>query len=154
IEQCGEPVTLVHFDNHPDWVRWAPRWHCGSWVNRALELAPVHRVITLGPCSEDLDRPQLKGGNLAALGTGRIVLMPWRPAPSRVLGTIPDGRGHRREDGHLVWRNLAEHALADNVAAVLAAIDTDAIWLTIDKDVLGESEALTNWDQGQMPLEA
>src|SRR5262249_12833962 len=38
--------------------------------------------------------------------------------------------------------------------AVLAAIDTDAIWLTIDKDVLGESEALTNWDQGQMPLEA
>jgi hypothetical protein len=37
---------------------------------------------------------------------------------------------------------------------ILPAIETDAIWLTIDKDVLAESEALTNWDQGLMPLQA
>jgi len=29
-----------------------------------------------------------------------------------------------------------------------------AVWLSIDKDVLPESQALTNWDQGQMPLAA
>jgi arginase family enzyme len=31
LERAREPVTVIHFDNHPDWVRWAPRWHCGSW---------------------------------------------------------------------------------------------------------------------------
>jgi len=25
-ERIREPFTLVHFDNHPDWVRFAPRW--------------------------------------------------------------------------------------------------------------------------------
>ena len=33
-------------------------------------------------------------------------------------------------------------------------IPTDAVWLSIDKDVLDEREALTNWDQGRMPLAA
>jgi arginase family enzyme len=154
VAQAREPVTLVHFDNHPDWVRWAPRWHCGSWVNRALELGQVERVVTIGPCSSDLERPQFKGGNLAALAGGRIALFPWRHAPSRVWGRIADGAGHRRVDGRLVWRNLAECDARRRIDLLLEAIATAAIWITIDKDVLAESEALTNWDQGEMPLHA
>jgi len=154
IERAREPVTVIHFDNHPDWVRWAPRWHCGSWVNPALQLENVSKIITLGPCSRDLVRPQLKGGNLNALATGKLVLLPWRHAPSRVWGPVADGPAHRLEHGHIVWRNLADASIADNLALILKQIHTDAIWLTIDKDVLPESEALTNWDQGQMPLRA
>jgi len=154
IERAREPVTVIHFDNHPDWVRWAPRWHCGSWVNAALQLENVSKIITLGPCSRDLVRPQLKGGNLNALATGKLVLLPWRHAPSRVWGPVADGPAHRLEHGHIVWRNLADASIADNLALILKQIHTDAIWLTIDKDVLPESEALTNWDQGQMPLRA
>lgn len=154
IEQARERVTVVHFDNHPDWVRWAPRWHCGSWVNQALQLPQVARVVTLGPCSDDLVRPGFKGGNLAALAAGRIALFPWRHAPSRVFHRIADGAGHRYADGHLVWNNLADSDLEQNLAAILPVIETEAIWLSIDKDVLGEDEALTNWDQGQMPLDA
>jgi hypothetical protein len=119
-----------------------------------LRLDQVAKIITLGPCSDDLVRPQLKGGNLGALASGRIVLLPWQHAPSRVWGQVADGAGHRREHGHLVWRNLADASSADNVAFILDHIDTQAIWLTIDKDVLPEAEALTNWDQGQMPLHA
>jgi hypothetical protein len=37
---------------------------------------------------------------------------------------------------------------------ILAQISTDAVWFTIDKDVLPENEAVSNWDQGQMPLRA
>lgn len=37
---------------------------------------------------------------------------------------------------------------------VLDATPTEAVWITIDKDVLPEHETLTNWDQGQMPLTA
>lgn len=154
IAQAREQVTVVHFDNHPDWVRWAPRWHCGSWVNQVLRLPQVARVVTLGPCSEDLDRPGLKGGNLAALAAGRIVLFPWRHAPSRVFRPIADGPGHHWEGGYLVWRNLGDADRDGNLARILAAIPTGAVWVTIDKDVLAEDEALTNWDQGQMPVQA
>ena len=154
LEHAREPVTVVHFDNHPDWVRWAPRWHCGSWVNEALRLKQVTKVVTLGVCSDDLVRPEFKGANLRALGSGKIVLLPWRHAPSRVWRRVADGPGHRYVNGKLHWRNLAGVDDADNRALILNQIDTDAIWLTIDKDVLPESEALTNWDQGQMPLRA
>ena len=153
IEQAGATLTVVHFDNHPDWVRWAPRWHCGSWVNQVLRLPHVARVVTIGPCSEDLDRPDRKGGNLEALGAGRIVMFPWQHAPSRVRQRIADGPGHHFEDGHIVWHNLAGADRNERAGRVLTAIETDAVWLTIDKDVLTESDALTNWDQGQMPLD-
>jgi len=153
-EQAREPITIVHVDNHPDWVRLAPRWHCGSWVNQALRLPHVARVITLGPCSDDLVRPDLKGGNLSALGAGRIVLFPWQHAPSKVCWRIADGAGHRYRNGFLHWRNLAESGVENALDAIISRISTDAIWFSIDKDVLPESEALTNWDQGQMPLAA
>ena len=154
IEQADEKLTVVHFDNHPDWVRWAPRWHCGSWVNQVLRLPQVARVVTIGPCSEDLDRPDWKGGNLAALAAGRIVLFPWQHAPSKVRRRIADGPGHHWENGYLAWQNLADSDRGTNADRILAAVETDAVWITIDKDVLAEADALTNWDQGLMPLQA
>lgn len=152
MERTTEPFTLVHIDNHPDWVRLAPRWHCGSWVNQALKLPQVAKVITLGVCSDDLVRPDLKGGNLRALAKSRIALFPWRHAPSRVWTRVADGPGHRYENGQLVWNNLGDGDFAAHLDTLLAQIPTDAVWITIDKDVLSESEALSNWDQGQMPL--
>ena len=38
VEISGEPVTVVHFDNHPDWVKFDRGLHCGSWVGRAARL--------------------------------------------------------------------------------------------------------------------
>lgn len=154
MAQAREPITVVHIDNHPDWVRLAPRWHCGSWVNQALRLAQVTKVVTIGPCSDDLVRPDLKGGNLKALGAGRINLFPWQHAPSRVWRKIPGGPGHRYANGHLIWRNLAELGIEQGLNVIMPQIGTAAVWLSIDKDVLPEGEALTNWDQGQMPLAA
>ncbi len=152
MERAPGPFTIMHIDNHPDWVRLAPRWHCGSWVNQALRLPQVARVITLGVCSDDLLRPDLKGGNLAALGQGRIALFAWQHAPSRVWMHVADGAGHRYENGRLVWNNLADGEFSAHLDVILAQIPTEAVWITIDKDVLPESEALSNWDQGRMPL--
>jgi hypothetical protein len=67
---------------------------------------------------------------------------------------IADGPGHEWRDGALHWRNLAERQLADACVEVVAALPTEAVWITLDKDVLPEREALTNWDQGRMPLAA
>lgn len=154
LERAREPVTVIHFDNHPDWVRLAPRWHCGSWVNQALRSERVARVITIGPCSNDLVWPGLKGGNLSALASGRLRLFPWSHAPSRVLRRIADGPSYRCASSQLVWSNLAEMTSEQAARAILSQIATDAIWLTIDKDVLPEAEVVSNWDQGEMPLRA
>lgn len=40
-----------------------------------------------------------------------------------------------------------------SVKSILSAIHTDTVYISIDKDVLNRSEAVTNWDQGTMNLE-
>lgn len=153
VAALDEPLTIVHFDNHPDWVRFPATVNCGAWVNRALELPHVRKVVTIGPCSDDLVRPELQFANLDAVRDGRIVLYPWRHPPSRVWGRYGRTRCYRQEGGHLHWRNLADESWADFLDELVEAIPTRAIWLTIDKDVLGRIDALTNWDQGSLPLD-
>ena len=154
IASVEEPVTVIHFDNHPDWVRIPATHNCGGWVNRTLALPQVQRVVTLGVCSDDLVDPQLKGGNLAALASGRLEIHPWRAAPSRVWGSPGDGAGHRRVGRHLVWDCLAEKDWLPFLDMLVARVPTEAVWVTIDKDVLRPADAATNWDQGEMPLHA
>lgn len=144
ISRARPPLSVIHFDNHPDWSRLPPAWHCGSWVNRVLEMPGVARVVTVGPCSDDLTWPQLKGGNIAALRRGRLQIWPWRHAPSRMLGGPP-----------LAWHNLGDDDnWTQRFVAILNDLPTKAVWVTIDKDVLSPESATTNWDQGQMPLSA
>ncbi len=154
IATAAEPVSVIHFDNHPDWVRLPATHNCGGWVNRALELPQVARIVTLGICSDDLVLPQTKSGNLAALGSGRLEIHPWRAAPSRVWGRTGDGFGHRRKGGYIEWDCLADADWPSFMAALIARLPTEAVWVTIDKDVLRPADAATNWDQGQMPLDA
>ncbi|HTH16232.1 MAG TPA: hypothetical protein VL974_06235 [Magnetospirillum sp.] len=139
-----EPVSLVHFDNHPDWVTFPPAYHCGSWVNRVIELPLVKRVVTIGPCADDLAWPQLKGGNLTALKNRTLEILPWRHGPSRLLG---------KPDIH--WTALADRPdRAELLTDLFDRLPTEAVWISIDKDVLRPEEAVTNWDQGEMPLSA
>jgi hypothetical protein len=154
LEAVAEPVTVVHFDNHPDWIRWPKTWNCGGWVSRALDLPQVARVITLGPSGEDLCQPQFKGGNVAALASGRLELFPWRAAPSRAWGRIGDGAGHLRKGDWLHWRCLADvKNWPDFIAGLADSLPTESVWVSIDKDVLRPEDAVTNWDQGMMPLD-
>ncbi|MEQ1890881.1 MAG: arginase, partial [Alphaproteobacteria bacterium] len=41
LEKQSEPVTVIHFDNHPDWCRFPRTFNCGGWVNLALALPHV-----------------------------------------------------------------------------------------------------------------
>lgn len=148
-----EPLAVIHFDNHPDWVRFAPSYHCGSWINRVLALRAVQQVITLGPCSDDLERPQLKGGNLRALASGRLEIHPWRRPPSAVWGRYGAGPSYRQSGRYLHWHNLADEDWPGFLRRLVRRLRTAAVWITIDKDVLAPVNAATNWDQGEMPLE-
>jgi hypothetical protein len=137
------PVTVVHFDNHPDWVRFENGLHCGSWVGRAARLPGVARVITVGVCSSDIDRPETKRADLDLVAESRVELYPWR---------APDGGPVLRvgEQGWPSMQAMGEGGFADLLASRIATL---AVYVTIDKDVLHADDAVTNWDQGQLSLD-
>ena len=154
LSLLDEPVTVLHFDNHPDWVRFPPTLNCGGWVSRALALPQVQRVITVGPASDDLLRPELKGADLPALRAGRLEVHPWRGVVGPFWGRPVATPACRSQGRTLAWQGLRERCL-DAFADELAARLPDApLWVTLDKDVLTPAEAVTNWDQGGMSLDA
>jgi arginase family enzyme len=148
----AEPFTVIHFDNHPDWVHFSNGMHCGSWVNRALAVPQVAKVITIGVCSSDLENPHRKGANLEPLRNGRVEMYVYDHAPSKVKGRFEDTPAHRHEDGHLVWTGIGETGVEAFTETLLTRIGTDAVYITLDKDALATDDAITNWDQGQLRL--
>ena len=143
LEASGcEAVTVLHFDNHPDWVRFGWGLHCGSWVGRAARLGGVAGLITIGVCSSDIRAPSPRRADLALLSEGRLELYAYR---------APDGRG-AVEIGGRTWPTIDAMGEAAFVEFLPHRIATEAVYVTIDKDVLRTGEAATNWDQGQTSL--
>ncbi|CAN5199897.1 hypothetical protein BH10PSE4_BH10PSE4_41600 [soil metagenome] len=137
------PVTVVHFDNHPDWVRFDNGLHCGSWVGRAARLAGVAKVITVGVCSGDIDRPETKRADLSLVAEGRVELYPYR-AP---------GGGPILRIGDRSWPSMEAMGQDGFLNLLASRIETDAVYVTVDKDVLCDDDAVTNWDQGRLSLD-
>lgn len=153
LQQVDEPVTVVHFDNHPDWVRFPHTVNCGSWVARAVESPNVRKVITIGPCSDDLANPQMKGADLRAIRAGRLEMYAWQAAPTRVWGQAVNAPGVETVGRQLVWRNLAAEDWSGFLDELVRSLPDTAVWITIDKDVFAPAEAVTNWDQGRMRVD-
>ena len=142
-EAAGHPpVTLVHFDNHPDWVKFANGAHCGSWVGWAARLPDVARVVTVGVCSDDIRRPQGKGADLDLVSEQRVELYAYR-APDGAEAVTIAGREWPTIEG------MGEGAFLDFLPT---RIPTTDVYVTIDKDVLRAADAGTNWDQGRTSL--
>jgi hypothetical protein len=143
IARFGGPVTVLHFDNHPDWVRHAPGRHCGSWVGRAARLDGVARVVTIGVCSPDIGAKRSRQGDLALIDEDRLDLFAWR-APDG--GDEVELRGHR-------WPTISALGEAAFLDVLDKAITSPSIYVTLDKDVLRTKDAVTNWDQGRASLD-
>lgn len=140
---AGEPLTLLHFDNHPDWVRLGQGRHCGSWVGRAARMPGVARVVTIGVTSPDIGRARAREGDLALIGEDRLDLFAW---------TAPDGAEEVTLEGR-AWPTIAALGERAFFTRLEAAIPSRAIYVTVDKDVLRPADAVTNWDQGQASLD-
>jgi len=151
MEGRDEKITVIHFDNHPDWVHFDGGMHCGSWVNRALEIPNVEKVITLGVCSKDLKMPEFKGANLDNLKNGKIVLFPYSHKPSFVYKQYQSGASYSQEGYYINWDNIENHP-HNFIENLLPQITTKLVYITIDKDVLDARDTITNWDQGKMRL--
>ena len=134
LRRAAEPVTLVSFDNHPDWDLRPPRWGCGTWINRALELPHVESASIWGCGNFELDWPGHLFVNRRALADGRLRVWPWTERLAH--------SGRRRFPGLTAddWR-----AQFQTFAAGLAG---RRLYVTVDLDCLTDADSATNWEHG------
>jgi hypothetical protein len=138
LRPIGEPIVVVSFDNHPDWDVRPPKWGCGGWVNRALELPHVRRVSVWGCGNFECWWPHRIFGNRRAERAGILEVHPWaddRPAKDR------------QRKGAILRENWREH-----FARFLNDLAGENIYVTIDLDCLRIEEAMTNWESGRFSI--
>ena len=139
IRRVQEPLVVVSFDNHPDWDVRPPRWCCGGWVNRALELPQVKKVCVWGCGNFEVWWPGQLFGNRRAEREGKLDIHAW--ADNR-----PKARQNRRGAiFHATWRAAFERFLAE--------IRRANVYVTIDLDCLQAGDAITNWENGLFTTE-
>lgn len=136
ISQFTKPLTVVLFDNHPDWMRPPHQFHCGTWVYSLARLEHVERIVIIGLESGDIAEDQFEKGDMESYLQGKIVLLPYQPV----------------QVGALTLKSSFEQHVFMGIAEVLAEIETDHIYISVDKDCLRAEDARTNWEQGTMPL--
>jgi hypothetical protein len=139
LRRLQRPVTVISFDNHPDWDIRPPKWCCGSWVNRALELAHVQKVSVWGCGNFECWWPRQIFGNRRVERKGRLEVHPW--ADDR-------GASARERRGAIVRQDWQRRFLA-----FAKELTGEAVYVTIDLDCLRAEEAATNWESGRFTLE-
>jgi hypothetical protein len=138
LRSVAGPVAVVSFDNHPDWDVRPPKWGCGGWVNRALELSQVGHVAVWGCGNFECWWPFQIFGNRRAERVGILEVHPWaddRPAKDR------QRRGAILRDN---WREHYEQFLKD--------LGETSVYVTIDLDCLRPEQAVTNWESGRFTI--
>jgi arginase family enzyme len=136
ISQFTQPLTVVLFDNHPDWMRPPHQFHCGTWVYSLARLEHVERIVIIGLESGDIAEDQFEKGDMESYLQRKVVLLPYQPV----------------QVGALTLKSGFEQHVFMGIAELLAEIETDNIYISVDKDCLRAADARTNWEQGSMPL--
>jgi hypothetical protein len=134
LRNVQEPVTLVSFDNHPDWDVRPPDWGCGGWINRALELPPVTGAVIWGCGNFELNWPHRMFGNQEAQAAGRLEVYPWRER----IGNSAQKR----------WEGMTQGDWRERFAKFAESLNGRRVYVTVDMDCLRKGEAVTNWEAG------
>ena len=132
------PIVVVSFDNHPDWDVRPPKWGCGGWVNRALELPHVRHVSVWGCGNFECWWPHQIFGNRHAERAGTLEVHPW--ADDRSMKD-------RQRQGAILRDNWREH-----FEQFLRSLGGTNTYVTIDLDCLCAQEAVTNWESGRFAI--
>jgi len=134
----AEPLVLVAFDNHPDWDVRPPKWACGGWVNRALELPNVGLASVWGCGNFECWWPHQIFGNRRAERAGNLEVHPW--ADDRPLKDQQRKGAILRETWCKRFEEFVKRLTGGNV------------YVTIDFDCLRVEEAVTNWENGRFAV--
>jgi hypothetical protein len=134
LRRFDRPVHVICFDNHPDWDLRPPRWACGAWVNRALELPQVRSVTVWGCGNFELRWPGRLTGNLRAIRDGRLSVLPWAE--------------RQPADVQKTFACVTRENWQDRFSDALTKLKGQDVYVTVDLDCLRRGEAVTNWENG------
>ena len=129
-DRVQEPFTLIVFDHHPDMQppRFGGILSCGGWVKEVLENNKfIQNVIIIGVKDELVETVREE---LSQSGEANILEMVTFIKESE-LSTLPS------------------IICSDSVN-----VFSSNLYISIDKDALSPSYAVTNWDQGSLTLDA
>ena len=138
LRQLNTPAVLVSFDNHPDWDIRPPRWGCGGWINRALELEQVQHIAIWGCGNFECWWPHNIFANRRGEREGRLDVHPW--ADDRPMKDRQRAGAILRDN----WRELFE-TFAVNIRGA-------NVYVTVDLDCLRIEDAVTNWENGRFTV--
>jgi len=139
VRRMTDPFVLVSFDNHPDWDVRPPRWCCGGWLNRALELPHLTKASVWGCGNFECWWPGRLFGNRRAERAGHLELHPWAD------GRPPSDQGRRGVILRTHWR--------ERFVEFVRVLGGSNLYVTIDLDCLRAEDAITNWESGRFTLE-
>jgi Arginase family len=142
LAQHQTPFTLVLFDNHPDWMRPPHQYHCGTWIYAAARMPQVARIVIVGLENGDLLGNKFKAGDVESYLSQKIILLPYLP----VIASV--------NQNAVQLESSLKQNLQAGIQEILAAITTDSVYISVDKDCLRAEDAITNWEQGTLPLDA
>jgi arginase family enzyme len=139
IRRFEQPLTVVSFDNHPDWDVRPPKWSCGAWVNRALELKQVQQISVWGCGNFELAFPSRIFRNRWALKSGRLEVHAWAERQSASTQRC--------------FSCMARPTWRERFAAFAERLKGQNVYVTVDMDCLRAEEAVTNWENGLFTAE-
>jgi hypothetical protein len=129
-------------------MRGLPFLHCGTWLYHAARLPLVRNVFHVGG-EVDFDNGFRWLAPWGLLRTGKVTVF---PAVRRFR------RGRWAGIGHLPLRESpARPVTPDRVGDLLLphreALAGWPLYVSVDKDVLTEADAVVNWDSGRLTLD-
>lgn len=158
ISQFSEQVSVIIFDHHPDWDILPPKFGCGSWVSRILEMPNVAKVVLLGISSDDISFPAIQSANLSGLKAGRLEIYPYDHPPTKVLlRKVPENVSIEIQPGllkrQIIWQELKNRDLKSFLRQLIQRLPTHKVYVSIDKDCLNSDYSMTNWEAGCLKLD-
>ena len=140
ITRYKMPLTVVLFDNHPDWIKPPHQYHCGTWVYSLARLPHVARIIIVGLQSGDINGSEFDKGDVESYLNKKIVLLPYQDVEISLDGKT------------VILRSKLSQNLEAGIAEIIDNISTQQVYISIDKDCLRLEDAYTNWEQGTLPI--
>lgn len=141
ISQNKEPLTVVLFDNHPDWIKPPHQYHCGTWVYALARLKNIRKIIIVGLESGDIDGEKFKDGDVESYLNQKIILLPYLAVEVMI-----------EKNNKIVLKSSLNQDLDQGIAEIICQISTKQVYISVDKDCLRLEDAFTNWEQGTLPL--
>ena len=134
-----EPFTLVLIDHHTDMQDASlggDLLSCGNWAKKVFEENPyLQKLVLIGQEKKALDKLQSEVQQ-----------------EKNTLDKLQSGAQQQKADRKLVEISYEELKSGNAHKKINELPDEVPVYISIDKDVLDERYAVTNWDQGRMSL--